>query len=51
MDNLICIKDRLNINIKLTPNFTAKATAHGKTKGYLHRFKILQSPEIPGMPL
>jgi ribonuclease HI len=42
-----CIKDRLNINIKLTPNFTAIATAHRKTKAYLHCFKILQSPECP----
>jgi hypothetical protein len=31
--------------IKLTPNFTAIVTAHGKTKAYLHRFKIIQSPE------
>jgi hypothetical protein len=33
------IKDRLTTKIKLTPNFTAIVTAHGKTKAYLHRFK------------
>ena len=39
------ITDRLKMHIKLTPNFTAMVTAHGKTKAYLHRFKIIQSPE------
>jgi hypothetical protein len=33
--------------IKLTPNFTAIVTAHGKTRAYLHRFKIIESPECP----
>ena len=37
------IKDRLIIKIKLTPNFKAIITAHGKTKAYLHRFKITES--------
>ena len=41
------IKDRLTTKIKLTPNFTALVTAHGKTKAYLHRFKITESPECP----
>jgi len=41
------IKDRLTTKIKLTPNFTAIVTAHGKTKTYLHRFKIIESPECP----
>jgi hypothetical protein len=41
------IKDRLNINIKLKPNFTAFVTAHGRTKAYLHRFKIIESPDCP----
>jgi primosomal protein N' len=35
------IKDRLTNKIKLTPNFTTIVTAHGKTKAYLHRFKII----------
>jgi len=29
--------------IKLTPNFAAIVTAHGKTKAYLHRSKIIVS--------
>jgi hypothetical protein len=37
------IKDRLTTKIKLTPNFTAIVTAHGTTKTYLHRFKIIVS--------
>ena len=37
----------LHTNIKLTPNFTALVTAHGKTKAYLHHFKIIESPECP----
>jgi hypothetical protein len=41
------IKDRLTTKIKLTPNFTAIVTAHGKTKAYLHRFEIIESPECP----
>jgi len=41
------IKDRLTTKIKLTPNFTGLVTAHGKTKAYLHRFKITESPECP----
>ena len=41
------IKDRLNIKITLTPNFTAMVTAHGKTRSYLHRFKIIELPECP----
>jgi hypothetical protein len=35
------IMDRLTNKIKLTPNFTAIVAAHGKTKAYLHRFKII----------
>jgi hypothetical protein len=41
------IKDRLTNKIKLTPNFTAIITAHGKTKACLHRFKIIESSECP----
>jgi hypothetical protein len=41
------IKDRLTPKIKLTPNFTATVTAHGKTNAYLHRFKIIESQECP----
>ena len=41
------IKDRLTKKIKLTPKFTAIVTAHGKTKAYLHHFKIIESPDCP----
>ena len=41
------IKDRLITKIKLTPNFTAIVTAHGKTKAYLRRSKIIDSSECP----
>ena len=35
------------MKITLTPNFTAMVTARGKTRSYLHRFKIIQSPVCP----
>ena len=41
------IEERLQKRIKLTPNLTAIVTAHGKTKVYLHRFKIIDSPKCP----
>jgi len=41
------IKERLKKRLKLTPNFTAIVTTHGKTKAYLHRFKIIDSPKCP----
>ena len=41
------IKDRLTNKIKLTPNFTAIVSVHGKTKAYLHRFEIIESPDCP----
>jgi hypothetical protein len=41
------IKDRLIIKIILTPNFTTTITAHGKTRSYPHRFKIIESPVCP----
>jgi len=41
------IKDRLKMKINVTPNFTAMVTVHGKTRSYLHRFKIIESPECP----
>jgi hypothetical protein len=39
------VKERLNKKINLSPNFTVMVTAHGKTKAYLRRFKIIQAPE------
>ena len=41
------IKDRLKMKINLSPKFTAMLTAHGKTRLYLHRLKIIESPECP----
>jgi hypothetical protein len=41
------IKDRLKMEITLTPNFTAMVTAHGKTRAYLHHFKIIDPPACP----
>jgi len=35
------------MKINLTSNFTAMITAHGKTRSYLHRFNIIESPECP----
>ena len=35
------------MKINLTPNFTAMVTARGKTRSYLHRSKIIESPECP----
>ena len=43
------IKDRLKTKINLTPNFTAVTTAHGQTRSYLHRFRIIESPEFPAL--
>jgi hypothetical protein len=40
------VKDRLNTKITL-PHFTAFVTYHGITKSYLHRFKIIESPDCP----
>jgi ribonuclease HI len=41
------INDRLKTKINLTPIFMAMTTAHRKTRSYLHRFKIIESPECP----
>jgi ribonuclease HI len=41
------IKERLGTLARITPNLTALVTAHGKTKSYLHRFKIIASPDCP----
>jgi hypothetical protein len=31
----------------VTPEFTALVTGHGKTKSYLHRFKLADDPMCP----
>jgi len=37
------VAERIKMKIILLPNLTAVLTGHGKTKGYLNRFKIIQS--------
>jgi len=32
------------MKLNLTQNFTTIVTGHGKTKAYLHRFKIIEDP-------
>jgi len=32
------------MKIPVTPEFTAIVTGHGKTKSYLHRFKLTDNP-------
>jgi len=38
------VEERLKMKINLTQNFTVIVTGHGKTKAYLHRFKIIEEP-------
>jgi len=35
------------MKINLTRNFTTMVTGHGKTKAYLHRFKIIEALTCP----
>jgi len=35
------IHDRLKLKINVTPIFAVMVTGHGKTKAYLHQFKIM----------
>jgi len=41
------VNDRQKININITTIFTAMVTGHGKTRAYLHRFKILEQANCP----
>ena len=38
------VSERLKIKLQLTQNFTAIVSGHGKTRDYLHRFKIIEEP-------
>jgi hypothetical protein len=40
-------EERLKMKINLTQKFTAIVTGHGKTKAYLHCFKIIEEPTCP----
>jgi len=35
------VTDRLKLRTDINPNFTALVIGHGKTRAYLHRFKIM----------
>jgi hypothetical protein len=41
------VEQRLKMKIPITPEFTAIVTGHGKTKSYLHRFKIADNLMCP----
>jgi ribonuclease HI len=41
------VRDRVKLDINVNPNFTAIVTGHGKTRAYLHRFKILENATCP----
>jgi hypothetical protein len=41
------VRDRVKLNINVNPNFTAIVTGHGKTRAYLHRFKIMENATCP----
>jgi len=41
------VEDRLNMKINLTQNLAAILTGSGKTKAYLHRFKITKEATCP----
>jgi hypothetical protein len=42
------VEQRLQVKLPITPEFTAMVTGHGKTKSYLHRFNLTESPARPG---
>jgi len=35
------------VNLSLSPNVTTIMTGHGNIRSYLHRLKIIESPECP----
>jgi hypothetical protein len=41
------LERRLEVNLDLTPNVTAIMNGHGNIRSYLHRLKIIDSPERP----
>ena len=38
------VEERLKMKLNPTQNFTTIVTGHGKTRAYLHRFKIIEDP-------
>jgi hypothetical protein len=41
------VTERLKTKIQLTQNLTAIISGRGKTRDYLHRFKIIEEPTCP----
>jgi hypothetical protein len=41
------VQDRQKLKVDVTPILTAFLTGHGKTRAYLHRFKILENADPP----
>jgi len=41
------VESRLAVNLKLSPNVTTIMAGHGNIRSYLHRLKIIGSPECP----
>jgi hypothetical protein len=41
------VRDRQKLKIDINPTLTAMVTGHGKTRAYLHRFKILEHVTCP----
>jgi hypothetical protein len=41
------VEQRLKLKIPMTLEFTAIVSGHGKTKSYLHRFKLIDNPMCP----
>jgi len=41
------VQDRVKLNINVNADFTAMVTGHGKTRVYLHRFKIIENATCP----
>jgi len=41
------VQDRQKLKIVINPVFTAMITGHGKTRAYLHRFRIVEHATCP----
>jgi len=41
------VQDRQKLKIVINPVFTAMVTGHGKTRAYLHRFRIVEHATCP----
>ena len=41
------VESRLKLKIPITAEFTSIITGHGKTKAYLHRFKLIDNSQCP----